>query len=936
MSRSLKIIVITVAVIFALLLSSMVIVPWQVKKQGSHWIAENTDRSLTIEKVYFNPFTLTVEISGTKLTEQNNDQPFVVFKRLMFSISPKSIIKQAVILRRIELDDLFVNIEILGEEEFNFSDFTQLENKDSETDTADESKPLYFSLNNIILTNGSINFTDQTSTDKTQHQIRQLLLNIPVIGNIPYLVENYVEPKLSMLLNDAEVKVTGELKPFKDSHETKLFLNFTGVDLAYYAHHSPVSLPLEVKEGTLDFKINLSYLVSKSAGPKLLLDGKLALSDLDLRGLDERELFRMSSLILDIRQADIFSQDFNISSLEIHDPQVYVDRDRSGSWNFQPILPPQETIAAEQKSVAPEDEKEDSLPRLTIKKLTLTSGQVHYRDDFGPEGHGEYPQTDANPARKDQLKIFELNFQAENLTYPDAVKSPFSLAMKVGKEGDIKVAGSVVINPLQLQAQTDISAFSLPLLNEFLPANVKTSLKSGKFYSTIAVDLKQLPEKLSGDFSGKLHIDDFDLQDPIGDDELLTWGNLDLTGIKGTIAPLSLQIKDVSLSDYVANIQITPEGEVNLFSITAAEAKADDLALESQPVKVEKTVIAKETPPEEPSADIQLSTLTLQGGTVSFVDRHIKKTFSTTMYDLGGQITGLSSAEEIRAKVDLHGQLEKHSPLTIKGEINPLGQDLFADLTISFKDIDLTPLSPYSGTYIGYIIDKGTLYLDLNYHIEGRKLSATNQVMIDQFTLGDTVESDQAMSIPIALAIPILKDSNGEIHLNIPITGDLDDPSFSVGGTVVSVITNGIIKVVTSPLSLISSLIGGDEGFTGITFASGLSTIDTDQLTNLKKLAEILATHPALILEISGFVDKEKDPEAYRQEQLRKNPAGDNSVGEDQLQDLARARARTVREALVAESEEIKSQLFLKKVDIYQLPEDGSASRVEFNITSKK
>jgi hypothetical protein len=104
----------------------------------------------------------------------------------------------------------------------------------------------------------------------------------------------------------------------------------------------------------------------------------------------------------------------------------------------------------------------------------------------------------------------------------------------------------------------------------------------------------------------------------------------------------------------------------------------------------------------------------------------------------------------------------------------------------------------------------------------------------------------------------------------------------------------------------------------------------------LKKLAEILATHPALILEISSFVDREKDPEAYRQELLRKNLGGNDLAGEEQLQNLARARARTVREALVAESEEIKSQLFLKKVDIYQLPEDGSASRVEFNITSKK
>ncbi|MEE4252484.1 MAG: AsmA family protein, partial [Desulfuromusa sp.] len=126
MSRWLKITLISVAVIFGLLLSTMVIVPWQVKKQGSKWIADNTQRTLSIEKVSFNPFTLTLEISGAKLTEQNNEHPFVTFSSLLLSGSIKSIIRQAIILDRVELDDPFVNLELLGKQEFNFSDFARL------------------------------------------------------------------------------------------------------------------------------------------------------------------------------------------------------------------------------------------------------------------------------------------------------------------------------------------------------------------------------------------------------------------------------------------------------------------------------------------------------------------------------------------------------------------------------------------------------------------------------------------------------------------------------------------------------------------------------------------------------------------------------------------------------------------------------------------
>ncbi len=1192
MSRWLKVTLISVAVIFGILLSSMLIVPWQIKKQGSNWIAENTDRTLTIEKVFFNPFTLTVEIGGTKLTEQDSDRTFVAFKRLMLSGSVKSIIRQAVIFDRVELDDPFINIELLGKQEFNFSDFTRIGSDNPEPLTTEPQAPFHFSLNNIVLTGGSVDFTDQTSEKRSRHQIRELALSVPFVGNIPFLTDDYVEPSLSLLLNGADIRADGQLKPFHDSLETDLYLSLDKVDLAHYAFHSPVPLPIDVKRGVLDCEIDLSYHVSRSEKPRLMIGGELALSDIDLRELDGRKLLSMPTLILELDWANLLTHDFNLVSLVIYDPQLYVDRDKSGRWNFQRIMTPGETPLAATEETPAERKTTGKLPLLTIGQLALIDGQVHYRDDFVPGGFSEeipllnlelnnlsthlkqktaatlklqterdfaieingelglnpalatidltatslplqpyYPYlegllnapieglldlsgqiiytkegniqvqqarlelndllvpfsgkdrftlssfsmadssfdlqqqninlgniefksgditatrqadgslsplqlikeqpatkkaepglntaeakpwnirvervdlqkfkllfTDFSLARKPQVNIPDFNFHAENLSYPKAEESPFSLAAKVGIQGNIKVDGTVIHTPLQLQVHTDIKSFPLPFFNNFVPEGLRINLKDGQFFSTLAISLKQQPDQLSGDFSGRLHVSNFDLHDPVGDGQLLTWETLNLDGIQGEIAPPSLHIKDVVLSEYLANIQITPKGQVNLTSITAPEAEADSNETDSKPSSIEETVIVEKTSPSDPPPDITIDTLTLQGGTVSFIDRHLPNTFSTTMYQLGGRITGLASAKEMQADVDLRGQLENHSPLTVSGKINPLSRDLFADLTLSFNDIDLTPMTPYSGTYLGYAIDKGKLHLDLNYHIEEQKIRAKNRVMIDQFTFGDTVESDKATSLPVALAIALLKDTNDEIHLDIPVSGDMNDPDFSIGGVIFTVLKNLLVKAATSPFALLGSMLGGDEDFTGISFPSGIAIIDEEQQTKLAGLAEMLAKRPALTLEISAFADKELDPEGYRQDRfqqmlldvkwreleeagsapatkeeivisaeeyhdilltvykeaefprprnfarmLKKLPDPEMEklilanilVGEEQLQELAKGRAMAVRDALVAANEQIKPRLFLKKTDIYQPPEDGAASRVEFNISSK-
>jgi hypothetical protein len=565
-----------------------------------------------------------------------------------------------------------------------------------------------------------------------------------------------------------------------------------------------------------------------------------------------------------------------------------------------------------------------------------------------------------------------------------------SLSGQLGARGTFAVRGSLAHSPLRLRVDTQLKSLPLSAFSDFLPPAAGLRLQDGQLHTKLEVRLEQTPARLSGSFAGALNISRFDLRDSSSDEPLLTWGSLGLDDIRGSLSPLTLQVKNVALDNYLAQIQVDPAGRLNLDRFTG---EPEENSAASVPV-----VAASAADTQSPRAAIRIDRLSLQGGTLAFTDRHLPQLFSTTMYDLGGRVSGLSSQPDMQADVDLRGRLENHAPLSISGKINPLSENLFADLKIAFTDIDLQPMTPYSGTYLGYAIERGKLNLNLNYHIEQQQVRAENHIMFDQLTLGDSVQSEKATSLPVGLAISLLRDRQGEIHLNVPVSGDLADPSFSVAGTIFTILKNLLVKAATSPFSLLAGLLGEGQDFSSVSFPPGLAQLEEPEQQKIAKLAAMLEQRPALTLGISAFVDRERDPEAYRREQLnqriqqqrrqeleKQNPAppvpdlpaidpaeydqlltevyrqadfprprnfvgmlkelppaemeklllANIIVGDEQLAQLGKQRAFTVRQLLLEQSEKIAAQIFLVKTDIYQPPATGSASRAEFTIKSK-
>lgn len=1218
MSRWLKYSFGFIYLIVGLLLVSLVVIPWQIKSQSSGWISHNTSRTLKMERVLFNPFNMTVVIDGLNLSEQESEKRFLSFGRLTLSLSYRSLTNLALTVDHCALVDPFINMELLGRQEFNFSDFIHIAG--AEQENAEESEnggksPFHFSVNNIRITGGSLDFTDRTSEQIARHTIREFALFIPFIGNVPRLTDEYVQPELRFLLNGAEILADGKALPFHESMKTSLALSFENVDLSYYAYRSPIPLPIELTSGWLDGEVELLYRIFDGEMPKFLVSGNLLLSEVDLRESSGEQLLQLPELSMELAESSLTDLDMRVESLEVRQPILFVSRDHAGLFNLAKLGGEQDGGKNEQQSDDPE--KKD-LPLLKAKSIRLVGGQVHFRDDFvaggfqetwqqidvelahlsthpdeltdidfslqtareleasltgqvglvplrgdlalsldgfdllphypyfaglltkapagkfgfgsditfGPEASlqlddmsltvqqllipftdedhfsladlvvndgrfdldtlqlelGEITSRkgdlsgrrfqdggfsplallraenteeqqisqandeplqlelpwreqsvvidmadlgvllrnlniedfslafiDESLPKKPEVKITRLDIKLGDLSFPQSRQSPFEVELSVAPQGQITSAGTVAHSPFKVEAETAVEALSMTKLNDFLPEEIQTSLEDGQLYLDLGLTAEQSQDELKAKFSGGFGIENFNLRDPLGEGKLLSWDSLNVRGITGAVMPLQLQVKEVSLDGYQAQILVNSNGEVNLASVTARSAeeinsdpdpgptKDNDLQQENLPAGQSGQKESAAAVPHS-SPEISVETITLQGGTVTFTDRNLPKAFNTTMHELGGRVSGLSSNKEMQADIDLRGELENHSPLTIIGKIDPLRENFYTDLSIKFNDIDLVPMTPYAGTYLGYTVDKGKLYLDLSYRIEDNFITAQNRVMIDQFTFGETVESEKATSLPVSLAVALLKDSSGEIHLDVPVAGDLQNPNFSVIGTVFGVLKNLLVKTATAPFALLGSMFGGGEEFSSVTFPPGSAEINDEQQQKLIELAEMLSKRPALTLELSGYVDREQEPEAYRQLQLRemirfqkaqqlqeagevlqspteitltpeeypeyltmvyKNadfPRPRNALGmlknlppeemkklllaniragDEQLKQLATARVHAVRDTLYGANEEIKQQIFLKNVDIFNPPSGAVPGRVEFGISTK-
>jgi hypothetical protein len=368
--------------------------------------------------------------------------------------------------------------------------------------------------------------------------------------------------------------------------------------------------------------------------------------------------------------------------------------------------------------------------------------------------------------------------------------------------------------------------------------------------------------------------------------DLLRWKSLGVTGIDFDLEPLKIAVAQVTLSDFFSRLIVNADGTLNLQAL-----RKESGASGAEPAAAQKAAAPGSPAGGAPAAgtasglppNIRLGKIVLRGGSVNFSDFFVKPNYTVMLTGVAGSVTEMTPDKS--GDVELHGRIHQTAPVEVAGKLNPLSKELFVDLKASARDIELSPMTPYAVKYAGYGIEKGKLSLKLSYLIENRKLVAENNIYLDQLTFGEKVDSPTATKLPVLLAVALLKDKNGVIDVNLPISGSLDDPEFSLGGIIVKVFVNLIVKAVTAPFALIGSLFGGGEELAFLEFDPGSAMLDADDEAKLKTLAKALDERPALKLDVSGRIQPDADRDALKRTAL------DRQVKAAKLKDSGRKAA---------------------------------------------
>lgn len=638
----------------------------------------------------------------------------------------------------------------------------------------------------------------------------------------------------------------------------------------YYEHVAPVI----IDDGTLE--ASASYSIADKAGAPMDIAIAPLRATIDKTRLLERdgktERAAIGRTTVAIERLDLTKRVAIVERAGLENARVVVVRNKDGSINWtQSLAGVAVESAAHAQPAAQPSAKPAAKPAAPAAEPDWT-WQVKSFDAKALAIRFEDRAASAPVA----LNLAPTEVSVQNLASAPNTSTRVALKTTLDRGATIVASGPITLAPLAGALALDVRGLPIQPFQPYFADAVNIVVNAGNVTTQGSVGFAQPPDgPISVGFQGDLTVADLDTADKVSGERLLRWKSLLLSQLRVGTSSKVVDVSDIALTDFFARIIVTANGRLNLQDLIAGnEAASADPKPEAQTSAPSTDTTAAQTKPPAPPADpatapdIRFSKITLQNGNVNFSDFFIRPNYSANLTNITGGVTEITA--EKAGDVLIRGRVDNSAPLEVSGQVNPLAKDLFLDIRGEARDIDLPPFTPYAAKYAGYGIEKGKLSFKVDYKIKDRKLAADNTVILDQLTFGQRIESPTATKLPVLLAVALLKDRNGVIDLNLPITGTLDDPQFSVGGLIWRAVLNLLTKAVVAPFSLIAAAFsgGGSEELSFVEFEAGANTFGAKAEEKLATLTKALTDRPNVKLDIAGRIDPATDREAMQRARL--------------------------------------------------------------------
>ena len=447
-------------------------------------------------------------------------------------------------------------------------------------------------------------------------------------------------------------------------------------------------------------------------------------------------------------------------------------------------------------------------------------------------------------------KFDNLFVKVANLSSDFSKPFDAKVAMKSSQKLNLDIESKIKIEPLDVSAKIKLNDTNLPKYFAYAKPFLEASLASGQMSADAqlhyAKDIKA---------DAKVSIKDIRLNGK-KTEKLIAFKSLDLEKI--SFAKNDLAISGVSLNSPFIKAHLSKERKFNLSQIVKEDK--NKAKTEAKP-ETKKTASKKED-----ELKFSVKNFSLKNGEVDFSDASLFMPFATTISKLNGKLTDIDKKRP--SSGEFQGVVGKNGFAQITAKLFPFELKQNTDIKLDFKDIDLTDITPYSGQFVGYKIKKGKLNLNLKYSVADSKLNGSNFVNFDSLTLGEKVDSKEAVNLPLSLAISILSDQNNQINIDLPVEGNLDDPDFKYGGVVWAAVKKLFADITLAPFRFLGNALGlGGKDLSSIDFLAGSSELISSEAPKIADFIKLTGSKPKMKLSITPTYSK-LDESFYKNKKL--------------------------------------------------------------------